>query len=97
MLLLTPSGTPALTMFSDPIEQCAFEPDIITEPFRLEPLVLQDLFPLGEKFLIQTGLFHKLPGRRGLLCRMSHEAGEMRARRRGLSMPAIFRKRHMVR
>ena len=75
MLLLAPGGAPALAVLANPVEQCTFEPDIISQPLRLEPLVLQDLFPFGEELLIKAGLFHKLPGGRRLLGWMSHEAG----------------------
>ena len=75
VLLLPACRPPALTVLANPIEQRTFEADVITQPLGLEPFVLQDFFPLGEKFLIETGLFHKLTGRRRLLSRMSHEAG----------------------
>ena len=74
MLLLTTGRAPALAMLANPVEESALEADVITKPLRLEPFVLQDFLPLGEKFLIETGLFHKLTGRRRLLSRMSHEA-----------------------
>lgn len=61
LLLLPTCGAPALAMLANPIEQCAFKADVVTEPLRFEPFVLQDLFAFGEEFLIQTGLFHELP------------------------------------
>jgi len=76
MLLLTTRRPPALPVLANPIQQRPLETDIVTQALRLEPLVLQDFFPLGEKLLIKTGLFHKLSGRRRLLSRMSHEAGQ---------------------
>jgi hypothetical protein len=94
MLLLSPRSAPAFAMLTDPIEQCALEPDIVAESFGLEPLVFQDLFPFGEEFLIQTGLFYELPRRRRLLSWLSHATREeMRATRLRLSMPAMFPKR----
>jgi hypothetical protein len=82
VVLLLPAGrAPAFPVFSDPVQQRPFEPDIITQPFGFQPFVLQDFLPLREKFLIETGLFHKLPGRRGLLSRMSHEAGRNESER----------------
>ena len=74
-LLLAAGGAPTLAMLPNPVEEGTFETDIITQPLRLEPFVLQDFFPLREEFLIETGLFHKLAGRRRLLSRMSHAAG----------------------
>ena len=74
MLMLAACRTPALAVLADPIEQSALEADVVAQPLRFEPFVFQDFFPLGQKFLIETGLFHKLPGRRGLLSRMRHEA-----------------------
>lgn len=95
-MLLSSGGAPALAMFSNPIEQGPFETDIVTETFGFQPLVFQDLFSFGEKFLIQAGLFHELAGRRRLLSWMSHEArNKMRARRRSLSMPAIHPAHHI--
>ena len=95
-MVLPSSGSPALAMFSYPIEQRSFETDIVTETFGFQPFVFQDLFSFGEEFLIQAGLFHELAGRRRLLSWMSHEARiKMRARRRSLSMPAIHPAPHI--
>ena len=76
MLLLSTGGSPALAVLANPVEQRAFKADVVAEPFRFYPLVLQDFLTFGEKFLIQAGLFHKLAGRRRLWSRMSHAARE---------------------
>ena len=65
-MLLPAGGPPAFPVLSNPVEQRALEADVVSEPLRLNPLVLQNLFTLGEKFLIQAGLFHKLSGCRRL-------------------------------
>lgn len=54
VLVLTAGGAPALTVFANPIEEGSFETNIVSQTLRLEPLVLQDFLPLGEKFLIET-------------------------------------------
>ena len=41
-------------MFANPVEKGTFEADIVAQSFRFQPLVSQDLFPLGEKFLIEA-------------------------------------------
>lgn len=53
-------------MLADPIEQGAFETDVVAEPLGLDPLVLQDLLPLGEKFLVEVRLFDELLAAFGL-------------------------------
>src|SRR4051812_45226629 len=63
LLLLPTRGAPAFAMLADPVEQCAFETDIVTEAFRLQPFVFQDLFPFGEELLVEAGLLNKLAGR----------------------------------
>ncbi|MDO8540906.1 MAG: hypothetical protein Q7S40_10765 [Opitutaceae bacterium] len=40
LLLLPPGGPPAFAMLPNPIEQGAFETDVIPQTLRLEPLVL---------------------------------------------------------
>lgn len=53
-------GAPAVAVFANPVEQGAFEADIVAEAFGLDPLVAQDLLTLGEKFLIKAGLLHEV-------------------------------------
>ena len=48
-------------MLANPIEQGAFETDVVAQSFRLEPLVLQDFFPFGQELLVEAGLFNELP------------------------------------
>jgi hypothetical protein len=74
LLMLAAGSSPTFAMLANPVEQGAFKSDVVSQSLRFQPFVFQDFFPLRQKFLIKTGLFHKLPGRRGLLSRMSHEA-----------------------
>jgi hypothetical protein len=53
---LAARGAPAVAVLADPVEQGAFETDVVAEPLGLEPLVLQDLLPLGQEFLVEAGL-----------------------------------------
>ena len=56
---MAPGGTPALAMLANPVEQSALKADVATETLGFEPLVLQDLLPLGEELLIEARLLHK--------------------------------------
>ena len=40
-------------MLDDPIEERLLEPDIRSGLFAFNPLVLQDLLALGQKFLVE--------------------------------------------
>lgn len=73
-VMLATRGAPTFAMLANPVQERSFKTDVVAEAFRLQPFVLQDLFAFGEKFLIQTGLFHELAGRRRLLSWVSHEA-----------------------
>lgn len=73
-LLLPTRRAPALPVLPNPVEQRALEADVVSQPLRLEPLVLQNLFPLGQELLVEAGLFDEVPGGRWLLSRMSHAA-----------------------
>src|SRR5690606_1817936 len=53
---------PAFAVFADPVEQGAFEADVVTESFGLDPLVTEDFFPFGQEFLVETGLFDEVAG-----------------------------------
>lgn len=68
MLLLTACRTPAFAMFANPIEEGAFETDVVTESLGLDPLVLQNLFPLRQELLIKAGLLDEISAGRGLWC-----------------------------
>jgi hypothetical protein len=61
---LSPSGPPAFAVLPNPVEQGAFEPYVVAKALRFNPLVFQDFLPFGQEFLIKTGLFHELSGRR---------------------------------
>ena len=74
MQLCPAGGAPTFAVLANPIEQRALETDVVTQSLRLQPLVLQDLLPLREEFLIEAGLFNKLAGRRRLLSWLSHAA-----------------------
>ena len=50
-------------MFTNPVEQGAFETDIVAEPFRLDPFVPEDFLPFRQEFLIETRLLHEFTGR----------------------------------
>ena len=67
--LLVSRGAPALTVFADPIEERAFETDVVAKALRFEPLVFQDFFSFRQKLLIETGLFDEFAGGPGLLSR----------------------------
>ncbi len=58
-------GAPGFAMLANPVEQGAFETDVMAEAFGLDPFVAEDLFPLSEEFLIKTGLLYEVPGRFG--------------------------------
>jgi hypothetical protein len=56
----TTGGAPGFAVFSDPIEQGAFEAYVMTEAFGLDPLVSQDFLPLSEELLVKAGLLYKV-------------------------------------
>ncbi len=47
-------------MFADPIEQGAFEADIVAQAFGFNPFVTEDLLSFGEKLLVKTGLLYEV-------------------------------------
>ena len=53
-------GAPAVPVLANPVEQRALKADVVAQALGLEPLVAEDLFPLGEEFLIQRGLLYEL-------------------------------------
>jgi hypothetical protein len=54
------SGAPGFAVLSDPIEQSAFEADVMAETLGLDPLMSQDLLPLREELLVKAGLLYKV-------------------------------------
>jgi len=50
---------PARPVFHNPIQKGFFKADILPKFLTLDPLVLQNFFPLGQKFAIQSGIFEK--------------------------------------
>jgi len=50
-------------VLADPIEQCSFEADIITQALGFYPFMPEDLLTLGEKFLIEARLLYEFVGR----------------------------------
>lgn len=60
-------------MFHDPVEESFFKSDIVAGLLTLDPLVTEDLFPFGEKFLVEQGLANKF-GR--FISRRAHCCGE---------------------
>ena len=55
--------TPAFAMLANPVEQGAFETDVVTQAFGFNPLVPEDFLTLGKEFLIETRLLHEFVGR----------------------------------
>jgi hypothetical protein len=49
-------------MFTNPVEQGAFETDVVTEAFGLDPLMAKNLFPFGEELLVKARLLYEIPG-----------------------------------
>lgn len=47
--------SPVPSVIANPIKQCSFESDILSQSLRFQPLVFQNLFSLGQKLLVQTG------------------------------------------
>ena len=70
------SGAPAVAVLADPVQQGALKTDVVAKTFRLNPLVLQDLLPLGEEFLVQAGLFDEIAVA-GVLWRNGRERHEL--------------------
>ena len=65
--LCATGGAPSLPVFADPIEQCSLKANVVTQAFRLDPLVAEDLFTLCKEFLVKAGLLYKVARRFGLL------------------------------
>jgi hypothetical protein len=57
---MLPTFPPFGSMFDDPIRQGMFKTDVIARLFRLNPFVLQYLFPLCLKFPIQRGVLNQI-------------------------------------
>src|SRR5947208_15990033 len=47
-------------MFHDPVEERFLETNVAPGLLALDPLVLQNLFPLGEEFLVENGVLYEL-------------------------------------
>src|SRR6266550_3827822 len=56
LAFLAPLGA----VFDNPIGQRAFKADVVANFFGLNPLVLENLLPLGLKLAIETGILHKI-------------------------------------
>src|SRR5439155_19753245 len=65
--LLSSSLSPVRAMFDDPIEQSLFKTDVFAGFFAFDPLVLENLFPLGQELLVEHRILHEL--RLIFLCR----------------------------
>lgn len=65
----TAISSPGIAVFADPVQQSAFETDVISQPLRLDPLVSENLLPLSEKLLVKAGLLYKVSRGLGLLKR----------------------------
>jgi hypothetical protein len=64
--LVPPRCAPALPVLPDPVEEGPLKADVEAEALGFEPLVLQDLLPLREEFLIEARLLDEFPRRRGI-------------------------------
>ena len=60
-------GAPAVAVFADPVEQGAFEADVVTQPLGLQPLVAKDLLSFGKELLVETRLLYKVFATGGFL------------------------------
>src|SRR6266540_2633768 len=58
--LLSSSLSPIGAMFHDPIKQCFFEADVFAGFFALNPLVFQNLGPLGKELLVKNRILDEL-------------------------------------
>src|SRR5206468_10486508 len=58
--LLSASLSPVGAMFHDPIKQGLLKADVLAGLFTFNPLVLQDLRPLGEKLLVKSRILNEL-------------------------------------
>ena len=63
--LHAPRRAPVLAVVSDQIEQRLVESDVMAHPFRLEPLVSQNLIPFSEKFPVDGRLLNEFAGTHG--------------------------------
>lgn len=58
---LSPSVCPpSFAMFADPVEQRAFEADVVAESFRFDPFVPENFLTLREKLLVKTRLLYEV-------------------------------------
>src|SRR5947199_2585133 len=51
---------PMGAMFYDPIEERFFKADVFAGFFALDPLVFQNLLPLGQELLVEHGVLNEL-------------------------------------
>jgi hypothetical protein len=58
--LLSSSLSPIGAVFNDPIKQCFFEADVFAGFFALNPLVFQNLGPLGKKLFVKNRIHDEL-------------------------------------
>jgi hypothetical protein len=58
--LLSSSLSPIGAVFHDPIKQCLFEADVFAGFFTLNPLVFQNLGPLGKELLVENRILNEL-------------------------------------
>ena len=59
-----PGLAPFGAVFDDPIRKRPFEADIVSGFFRLDPLVLENLFALSLKLAVKRGILQHITGRK---------------------------------
>lgn len=50
---------PAVAVVAYPVEECAFESDVVACFFRFDPLVFKNFFTLRQELLVETGALNK--------------------------------------